>query len=295
MPKRTGAAYVVTTTRHYKGRVYHSHLLRRSYREGGKVRNETLSNLSHLPEPLIAIIDRSLKGETFVPLGEAFTVLRSQPHGHVEAVHRMMARLNLPGVIAGKPCRERDLVLALIAARIVGPQTKLATTRSWTATTLADTFGVTEADEQDCYAAMDWLLARQDRIQKKLAARHLKADGLVLYDLSSSYFEGTTCPLARRGYSRDGRRGTLQVNYGLMTDDRGCPVAVTVHEVLNRTLKAPPIRGLMAPRQSGLFPVSDGFVLRRFWQAAKGFEIPSREGGAADGERRPAGVRRSAV
>ena len=230
MPKRIGAAYVVTTTRHYKGRVYHSHLLRRSYREGGKVRNETLSNLSHLPEPLIAMIRRSLQGETFVPLGEAFTVLRSQPHGHVEAVHRMMERLGLPGVIAGKPCRERDIVLALIAARIVDPQTKLATTRSWAATTLADTFGVAEADEQDCYAAMDWLLARQDRIQKKLAARHLKADGLVLYDLSSSYFEGVTCPLARRGYSRDGKRGTLQVNYGLMTDDRGCPVAVTVHE-----------------------------------------------------------------
>ena len=230
MPKRIGAAYVVTTTRHYKGRVYHSHLLRRSYREGGKVRNETLSNLSHLPEPLIAMIRRSLQGETFVPLGEAFTVLRSQPHGHVEAVHRMMERLGLPGVIAGKPCRERDIVLALIAARIVDPQTKLATTRSWAATTLADTFGVAGADEQDCYAAMDWLLARQDRIQKKLAARHLKADGLVLYDLSSSYFEGVTCPLARRGYSRDGKRGTLQVNYGLMTDDRGCPVAVTVHE-----------------------------------------------------------------
>ena len=230
MPKRTGAAYVVTTTRRYKGRVYHSHLLRRSYREGGKVRNETLGNLSHLPEPLIAMIHRSLKGETFVALGEAFTIVRSQPHGHVDAVHRMMARLGLPGVIAGKPCRERDIVLALIAARILDPRPKLATTRSWAATTLADTFGVAEADEQDCYAAMDWLLTRQDRIQKKLAARHLKADGLVLYDLSSSYFEGTTCPLARRGYSRDGRRGTLQVNYGLMTDDRGCPVAVTVHE-----------------------------------------------------------------
>lgn len=230
MPKRTGAAYVVTTTRRYKGRVYHSHLLRRSFREAGKVRNETLGNLSHLPEPLIAMIRRSLQGETFVPLAAAFTVLRSQPHGHVEAVQRMMERLGLPGVIAGKPCRERDLVLALIAARIVDPRPKLATTRSWAATTLADTFGVTEADEQDCYAAMDWLLARQDRIQKKLAARHLKADGLVLYDLSSSYFEGTTCPLARRGYSRDGRRGTLQVNYGLMTDDRGCPVAITVHE-----------------------------------------------------------------
>lgn len=230
MPKRTGAAYVVTTTRRYKGRVYHSHLLRRSFREGGKVRNETLGNLSHLPESLIAIIHRSLKGETFVPLGEAFTIRRSEPHGHVQAVQRMMERLGLPAVIAGKPCPERDLVLALIASRILDPQTKLATTRSWAATTLADTFGVTQADEQDCYAAMDWLVARQDRIQKKLAARHLKADGLVLYDLSSSYFEGTTCPLAQRGYSRDGRRGTLQVNYGLMTDDRGCPVAVTVHE-----------------------------------------------------------------
>ena len=230
MPKRTGAAYVVTTTRRYKGRVYHSHLLRRSFREGGKVRNETLGNLSHLPEPLIAMIRRSLKGETFVPVGEAFTIRRSQPHGHVEAVQRMMERLGLASLISAKPCRERDIVLALIAARILDPQTKLATTRSWAASTLADTFGVTAADEQDCYAAMDWLLARQDRIQKKLAARHLKADGLVLYDLSSSYFEGTTCPLARRGYSRDGRRGTLQVNYGLMTDDRGCPVAVTVHE-----------------------------------------------------------------
>ena len=230
MPKRTGAAYVVTTTRRYKGRVYHSHLLRRSFREEGRVRNETLGNLSHLPEPLITMIRRSLQGETFVPLGEAFTVLRSQPAGHVEAVHRMMARVGLPELIAGKSCPERNLVLAMIVARILDPQTKLAMTRSWAATTLADTFGVTEADEQDCYAAMDWLWARQDRIQKKLAARHLKADGLVLYDLSSSYFEGTTCPLARRGYSRDGRRGTLQVNYGLMTDDRGCPVAVTVHE-----------------------------------------------------------------
>jgi len=230
MPKRAGAAYVVTTTRRYKGRVYHSHLLRRSFRDGGQVRNETLGNLSHLPEPLIAMIRRSLQGETFVPLGEAFTVLRSQPHGHVEAAHRMMERLGLPGMIASKPGPERDRVLALIAARILDPQTKLATTRSWAASTLADTFGVTGADEQDCYAAMDWLLARQGRIQKKLAARHLKADGLVLYDLSSSYFEGSTCPLAQRGYSRDGRRGTLQVNYGLMTDDRGCPVAVTVHE-----------------------------------------------------------------
>lgn len=176
------------------------------------------------------MIRRSLKGETFVPSGAAFTVLRSQPTGHVEAVCRMMARLGLPALIASKPCAERDLVLAMIASRILDPQTKLALTRSWQATTLADTFGVAEADEQDCYAATDWLGARQGRIQKKLATRHLKTDGLVLYDLSSSYFEGTTCPLARLGYSRDGRRGTLQVNYGLLTDDRGCPVAVSVHE-----------------------------------------------------------------
>ena len=205
-------------------------LLRESYREGKKVKKRTIANLSHLPMHQIELLRAVFQGVDLQPAGLGFVVERSQPHGHVEAVHRMMERLGLPGVIAGKPCRERDLVLALIAARIVDPQTKLATTRSWTVTTLADTFGVVAADEQDCYAAMDWLLARQDRIQKKLAARHLKADGLVLYDLSSSYFEGTTCPLAQRGYSRDGKRGTLQVNYGLMTDDRGCPVAVSVHE-----------------------------------------------------------------
>src|SRR5258705_13091929 len=118
----------------------------------------------------------------------------------------------------------------MIASRIVAPHTKLATTRWWHTTTLADDFGVADADEDDLYAAMDWLLARQDRIQKKLASRHLSAGGLVLYDLSSSYFEGTTCPLARLGYSRDGKKGLLQVNYGLLTDARGCPVAVSVHE-----------------------------------------------------------------
>ena len=145
MPKRTGAACVVTTMPHYKGRVYHSHLLRRSHREGGKARNETLGNLSHLPEPLIAMIRRSLQGETFVPLAVAFTVLRSQPHGHVEVAQRMMERLGIATLIASKPCRERDIVLALIAARIVDPQTKLATTRSRAAPTLADIFGVTES------------------------------------------------------------------------------------------------------------------------------------------------------
>jgi transposase len=230
MAARTGTAHVVTTTRKYKDQVYRTHLLRRSYREGGTVKNETLGNLSHLPEPLIEIIRRSLQGETFVPLAQAFEISRSRPHGHVQAVALAMQRLGLASVIASKPCRERDLVLAMVASRIIEPATKLATTRSWHTTTLAEEFGVVQANEDDLYAAMDWLLARQDAIQKKLAARHLSEGGLVLYDLSSSYFEGTTCPLAKRGYSRDGKPGTLQVNYGLLTDPRGCPVAVSVHE-----------------------------------------------------------------
>src|SRR5258708_17296830 len=230
MPARTGTAHVVTTTRKYKGQVYRTHLLRRSYREGGTVRNETLGNLSHLPDPLIEIIRRSLQGETFVPVAQAFEITRSRPHGHVQAVATAMQHLGLASLIASQPCRERELAVAMIASRIVAPHTKLATTRWWHTTPLADDFAPADADEDDLYAAMDWLLARQDRIQKKLASRHLSAGGLVLYDLSSSYFEGTTCPLARLGYSRDGKKGLLQVNYGLLTDARGCPGAGSVDE-----------------------------------------------------------------
>src|SRR6266850_1026175 len=230
MPARTGTAHVVTTTRKYKGQVYRTHLLRRSYREGGTVRNETLGNLSHLPDPLIEIIRRSLQGETFVPVAQAFEITRSRPHGHVQAVATAMQHLGLASLIASQPCRERELAVAMIASRIVAPHTKLATTRWWHTTTLADDFGVADADEDDLYAAMDWLLARQDRIQKKLASRHLSEGGMVLYDLSSSYFEGSCCPLAKLGYSRDGKKGLLQVNYGLLTDARGCPVAVSVYE-----------------------------------------------------------------
>ena len=230
MPARTGTAHVVTTTRKYKNQVYRTHLLRRSFREDGKVKNETLGNLSHLPEPVIDIIRRSLQGETFVPLGDAFEIIRSRPHGHVQAVRQAMQRLGMDALIASKPCRERELVLAMVASRIVEPAPKLATTRWWHTTTLAEDCGVSEASEDHLYAAMDWLLTRQDAIQKKLARRHLRDGGLVLYDLSSSYFEGACCPLAKRGYSRDGKPGTLQVNYGLLTDARGCPVAVSVHE-----------------------------------------------------------------
>jgi transposase len=230
MTSRTGTAHVVTTRRTYKDKVYRTHLLRRSYREDGKVKNETLGNLSHLPDALIDIIRRSLQGETFVAASQAFEVVRSRAHGHVHAVALAMQRLGLAGLIASQPSRERDWVLAMVAARIVEPDTKLATSRRWHCSTLAEDFGVADATEDDLYGAMDWLLARQDAIEHKLAARHLSEGALVLYDLSSSYFEGSTCPLAKRGYSRDGRPGTLQVNYGLLTDARGCPVGISVFE-----------------------------------------------------------------
>ena len=230
MASRNGSVHVATTTRTYNGKVYCTHLLRRSYREDGKVKNETLGNLSHLPDSVIDLIRRSLQGETFVPASEAFEVCQSQPHGHVQAVALTMQRLGFASLLASKPSPERDLVMAMVASRIVSPATKLATTRLWNNSTLAQEFGVSDASEDDLYAAMDWLLAAQDRIQKKLAARHLQEDSLVLYDLSSSYFEGTHCPLAKLGYSRDEKHGTLQVNYGLLTDERGCPVAISVHD-----------------------------------------------------------------
>ncbi|OGB74600.1 MAG: hypothetical protein A2496_12590, partial [Burkholderiales bacterium RIFOXYC12_FULL_60_6] len=157
-------------------------------------------------------------------------ITASAAHGHVQAVSMAMQRLGFASLLASKVCPERDLVAAMVASRIICPTTKLATTRLWHTSTLATEFGVADATEDDLYAAMDWLLAGQDRIQKKLAGRHLQEDALVLYDLSSSYFEGSHCPLAKLGYSRDGKRGTLQVNYGLLTDDRGCPVAISVHE-----------------------------------------------------------------
>jgi transposase len=205
-------------------------LLRESYREGSKVGKRTLANLSSLSAAQIEAIRAALRGEALQPVAHSFEITASRSHGHVQAVGQAMQRLALAALFASKPCRERELVLAMVASRIVAPHTKLATTRWWHTTTLAEDFGVADANEDDLYAAMDWLLARQGAIQKKLAARHLSAGGLVLYDLSSSYFEGSTCPLAKIGYSRDGRHGMLQVNYGLLTDARGCPVAVSVHE-----------------------------------------------------------------
>jgi transposase len=205
-------------------------LLRESYREGAKVCKRTLANLSALSAAQVQMIRASLRGDVLQPIDQTFEITASPAHGHVQAVCLAMQRLGFAPLLASKPCPERDLVAAMVASRIICPATKLATTRLWHTTTLATEFGVTDATEDDLYAAMDWLLAGQDRIQKKLAARHLQEDSLVLYDLSSSYFEGSHCPLAKLGYSRDGKRGTLQVNYGLLTDARGCPVAISVHE-----------------------------------------------------------------
>lgn len=205
-------------------------LLRESYRDGSKVGKRTLANLSSLSPSQVEAIRLVLRGEPMCPVSQRLEIAASRSHGHVQAVCLAMQRLGFASVLASKPCRERDLVLAMVASRIVAPDTKLATTRRWHTSTLAQDFGVTHATEDDLYAAMDWLLARQDTVQKKLAARHLSEGAMVLYDLSSSYFEGTTCPLAQRGYSRDGKPGSLQVNYGLLTDARGCPVAVSVFD-----------------------------------------------------------------
>jgi transposase len=220
---------VATTTRHYKGKVYQSHFLRRSFRVGARVLHQTLGNLSHLPAHLIDIIRRSLAGEKFLPASDAFLVQRNLPHGHVQAVLGTMRRLGLDSLLASKPCAQRDLVVAMIAERLLYPCSKLATTRLWHTTTLAEELSVAEATEDDLYQAMDWLLERQPRIEKKLAARHLSEDCLVLYDVSSSYYEGHTCPLARYGHDRDGKKGLPIIVYGVMTDGEGRPIAVEVY------------------------------------------------------------------
>ena len=207
-----------------------AYLLRESYRDGGRVHKRTLANLSSLSDEQILAIRAVLRGEQLGPVAERFEVIASRAHGHVQAAAVAMQRLDLESLLASRASRERDLVLAMVASRVVAPHTKLATTRWWHTATLAEDFGVADASEDDLYAAMDWLLVRQNTVQKKLAARHLSAGGLVLYDLSSSYFEGSCCPLAKLGYNRDGKKGLLQVNYGLLTDARGCPVAVSVYE-----------------------------------------------------------------
>jgi hypothetical protein len=219
--------HVATTRRHYKGKVYETHLLRRSYRQDGKVKHETLANLSHLPAEAIELVRRTLKGETFVAAADAFQITRSLPHGHVALAWQVARQLGLPALL-GPPGRLRDLALALVVARVVKPGSKLATTRWWTDTTLAEDLGVQDVTTDEVYAAMDWLVGRQDQIQRQLARRHLEPGGLALFDLSSSYVEGRHCELAARGYSRDQKVGKDQIEYGLLTDPHGRPVAVEV-------------------------------------------------------------------
>lgn len=204
-------------------------LLRESYRQGDRVRKRTLANLSSLPMDQVDAIRRILKGERLVSTESLFEVCASFHHGHVHAARLAMKLLGFDSLIASRPCRERDLVVAMVVARILEPHSKLATTRWWHTTTLAEDLHVADADEEELYKAMDWLVERQSRIEKTLAARHLDEGSVVLYDLTSSYFEGTSCPLAALGHNRDGKKGKLQVNYGVLTNSGGCPVSVSVY------------------------------------------------------------------
>ena len=210
---------------------YSSAYLRRTYREAGKVKNETVANLSALPGHVIDLIDAGLKGQQLVPAAEAVTITRSLLHGHVAAVHAMAAKLGLPALL-GPAGRPRDLALALVISRVARPGSKLSTLTWWADTTLGADLGVADASTDDICAAMDWLAGRQDAIEAGLARRHLAPDAnparMALFDLSSSWLEGSRCPLAARGYSRDGKKGRLQIEYGLLTDPEGRPVAVRV-------------------------------------------------------------------
>jgi hypothetical protein len=203
-------------------------LLREAWREQGQIRKRTLANLSDWPPEKIESLRRLLRGEQLVSPEDVFVITSSRPHGHVEAILGVMRKLGVPALIASKPSRERELVLAMVAERLVRPCSKLATTRLWHTTTLAEELGVQDAQVDELYAALDWLLARQARVEAKLAARHLKDGGLVLYDASTSYYEGRTCPLARFGHDRDGKKLPV-ILYGLLTDQAGRPVAIEVY------------------------------------------------------------------
>ena len=238
MAKGFGAVHVTTQRRHYVGkdgvpRVYETNLLRRSYRRDGKVRNETVANLSALPPEAIDAVRACLAGKALVPAGTGFTITRSLPHGHLAAVWAVAQQLGLPALL-GPVGRMRDLALALIISRAVAPASKLATLTAWDDVTLGLDLGVAGASTDEVYAALDYLLDRQEVIEKNLAARYLdpavNPSRMALYDLSSSWMTGSKCPLAKRGYSRDGKKDLPQIEYALLTDPAGCPVAVRVFE-----------------------------------------------------------------
>jgi transposase len=210
-------------------------LLRESYRHEGKVRKRTLCNLSDWPAAHVEGLRGVLKGGTVIPAGQdAFTITRSLPHGHVAAALGTVRKIGLDGILGPDGNRCRDLVLAMLIGRILDPASKLATARALSPATasssLGEVLGLGAVDDDELYAALDWLLARQPAIEASLANRHLTNGTLVLYDVSSSYMEGRCCPLAQRGYSRDGRRGTLQIVFGLLCAPDGCPVAIEVFD-----------------------------------------------------------------
>jgi hypothetical protein len=222
------------TGRDGQRREYESRLLRRTYRDGDKVRHETLANMSKMPPGVVDAVEAALKGEILVPAGEAaVTVTRSVPHGDVAAAYAMARKLGLPGLL-GPACPQRDIALGLVLSRVVHPGSKLSTLAWWHDTTLGADLGIEHATTDDAYAAMDWLQSRQETVEKKLARRHLAPDAnpgrIAMFDLSSSWLEGRHCPLGARGYSRDGKKGKLQIEYGLLTDPAGRPVAIRVLE-----------------------------------------------------------------
>ena len=204
-------------------------LLREGWREGNQTRKRTLANLSDWPKDKIESLRRLLRDEPLVSPQDLFRTQQTLPHGHVEAILSTLRKLGLDTLVSAKRCRERDLVVAMIAERLIHPCSKLATTRDWHSTTLAEELGISDATEDDLYEAMDWLLERKPRIEKKLADRHLSDDCLVLYDVSSSYYEGRTCPLAQYGHDRDGQKGLPIIVYGVITDVAGRPIAVDVY------------------------------------------------------------------
>jgi len=229
MPQRTGAVHVATTRRVYGDTVYETVLLRRSYREDGKVKHETLGNISHLPPETIHLIRESLAGRAFIAADDAFDIERSLPYGQVKAVLGTMNKLGMESLISSTRSRERDLVIAMIAQRVISPGSKLDHTRDWKNTSLGRDLGVDDAEVHELYGALDWLVGRQERIETKLAKRHLQEGGLALYDVSSSYYEGEKCPLVQYGYSRDGKQGKPIIVYGLLTDEPGRPVSISVY------------------------------------------------------------------
>lgn len=231
-----------------------SFLLRRSYREDGKVKHETVGNISHLPEPVIDLVRRALKGEQLVGVDNAIRITRSLPHGHVAAVLGVLRDLGLEQMLGRKRSRERDLIVGLVCQRTLAAGSKLSATRRFAQTTLGQMLDIESVSENELLGAMDWLVARQDRIERKLAARHLEPNGFVLYDLSSSYVEGRCCDLAKLGYSRDGKKGKLQVNYGLVCAPDGRPVSV---DVFNGSTADPKTLPVAVEKVATRFGVSD--------------------------------------